>query len=383
MKLNLLRRLTLGSLLACPLALPATALAEEDFTSLPPALAETEDQIRSAGIDITQAVAAARQAVGGVVRSATLLLEEDASIYEVIAYSGGKGYRLRIDATSGEVLEREQFGRLPGQFSDTEIQETDSGLRYQVIQPGQGESPPDANATVKLDFEVYLVDGQKLWSTTDAGEPAEVQIQTMFEGMIEGVMGMQEGGVRKLIIPASLAFGEQGTPQIPPKATIIMDVSLHDVINYQELPETLPGEAVEGEPQVTDSGLMYYVLEEGEGPMPESDQTSVKVHYTGYLVTGRKFDSSVERGTPATFQLNGVIQGWTEGVGGMRVGERRKLIIPYEMAYGEQGRPGSIPPRATLIFDVELLGIVEKEQPQNGETGEGGGATGHEGHDHD
>jgi len=100
--------------------------------------------------------------------------------------------------------------------------------------------------------------------------------------------------------------------------------------------------------------LYYEILKEGSGAYPKATQ-EVKVHYTGTLVDGTVFDSSVQRGEPIEFPLNGVIKGWTEGVQKINKGGKIKLYIPYQLAYGAEGRPPSIPPAATLVFEVELL----------------------------
>lgn len=106
----------------------------------------------------------------------------------------------------------------------------------------------------------------------------------------------------------------------------------------------------------TASGLVYTVIKEGTGPSPKASDT-VKVHYHGTLPDGKVFDSSVERKEPATFPLSGVIPCWTEGVQLMKVGGKSKLVCPSSIAYGDRGAPPDIKPGATLVFEVELLGI--------------------------
>lgn len=107
---------------------------------------------------------------------------------------------------------------------------------------------------------------------------------------------------------------------------------------------------------VTQSGLQYLILKEGSGAVPALDSV-VKVHYRGTLVDGTVFDSSIDRGEPVSFPVNGVIKGWTEALQLMKVGSKWKLFIPSELAYGAQGAGGAIGPNETLIFEVELLEI--------------------------
>ena len=108
---------------------------------------------------------------------------------------------------------------------------------------------------------------------------------------------------------------------------------------------------------VTESGLQYEVLTEGNGEKPTAAST-VRTHYHGTLIDGTVFDSSYDRGQPAEFPVGGVIKGWTEALQLMAVGSKWRLTIPYELAYGEQGAGGAIGPYQTLVFDVELLEIL-------------------------
>jgi FKBP-type peptidyl-prolyl cis-trans isomerase len=108
---------------------------------------------------------------------------------------------------------------------------------------------------------------------------------------------------------------------------------------------------------VTASGLQYEVLKQGDGSKPDATDT-VEVHYKGTLIDGTQFDSSYDRGQTISFPLQGVIKGWTEGLQLMPIGSNYRFFIPYNLAYGERGAGGVIPPFATLIFDVELISIA-------------------------
>ena len=132
---------------------------------------------------------------------------------------------------------------------------------------------------------------------------------------------------------------------VPLAAALLFTVSLSAV-------------AADAKETKTASGIVITTLKEGTGASPKSTET-VKVHYRGVLENGKEFDSSYGRGQPATFPLNRVIACWTEGVQTMKVGGKAKLLCPANLAYGSRGVPGTIPPDATLIFEVELLEVVK------------------------
>ena len=124
----------------------------------------------------------------------------------------------------------------------------------------------------------------------------------------------------------------------------------------QSLPAPDDVSAAPADAETTASGLAHKILNAGTGDRHPGPTANVTVHYTGWLTDGSMFDSSVTRGQPSSFPLNGVISGWTEGLQLMVVGEKRRFWIPGDLAYGSRGRPG-IPPNALLVFDVELIAI--------------------------
>jgi FKBP-type peptidyl-prolyl cis-trans isomerase FkpA len=160
-------------------------------------------------------------------------------------------------------------------------------------------------------------------------------------------------------LASALALGgpalSQTTPKPQPK--VQLDAAAKEKLATAAF---LAQKAAEPGAEELPSGLIYKLLKAGSGPSPAASST-VKVHYDGRLVDGTLFDSSRKRGEPSVFPLGHVIKCWTEGVAKMKVGELAQLVCPANIAYGERGQPGLIPPGAALVFEVELLSIENKD----------------------
>jgi peptidylprolyl isomerase len=245
----------------------------------------------------------------------------------------------------------------PVAVADDEYETTDDGLQYYVIEEGSGEMPEEGDP-VRIEFTAWLDDGTRLDSSIDRGEPLVFVIgsEQIFPGLSEGVGMMEVGGQWQFVIPPDLAFGEEGAGAIPPDTSLVFLVDLLEILPQGPAE---PTDVDEDQYEETESGLQYYDLEEGSGAEVEAGQ-QVTVRYTGWLAEdGTKFDSSYDRGRTFTFIPGSgqVIPGWEEGVIGMQEGGVRQLLIPPDLAYGEQGAGNVIPPDATLIFEVELVEI--------------------------
>lgn len=234
-----------------------------------------------------------------------------------------------------------------------ETMTTESGLQYVDLVVGSGASPKTGDI-VQVHYTGWLEDSTKFDSSLDRGQPFEFPIGTgrVIPGWDEGVASMKIGSKRKLTIPSALAYGERGAGNvIPPNATLIFEVELLDIKQpFKDTDYDLPGKEV-----TTESGLRMIIHKDGDGSMPIAGQTVV-AHYTGLLEDGTKFDSSHDRGAPFEFPVGQgrVIPGWDEAFLLMSRGEKRTLIIPPDLGYGEKGA-GPIPPNSTLIFEVELV----------------------------
>ena len=222
-----------------------------------------------------------------------------------------------------------------------------------MLTKGKGKVHPGPTDQVKVGYAGWTKDG-KMFDASPSDKPATFGVSNVIPGWVEGLQLMVEGEKRRIWIPAALAYGE--TPKMPgaPAGDLVFDVELLEIVKAPETPKDVAKAPKDA--KKTESGLAYRVLTKGKGTAHPTPTSRVTVHYSGWTTDGKLFDSSVQRGAPTSFMLNGVIKGWTEGVQLMVEGEKTRFWIPGTLAYGDKPtRPGA--PSGMLVFDIELLQI--------------------------
>lgn len=286
-----------------------------------------------------------------------------------------------------EARDDELHEALPG-VTELNFDETESGLKY-VFHEQRGGDMPRAEDILSMTM-IYRLDDEVLFDSRETGMPMFLPlVEPEYPGDIyEALSMMAVGDSASFLIDGERFFMETaGAPELPPFLEpgdqLIFDIQLDKAMDEDEFAEEqqrlmeemmeadmaraeqeeglmleyLEQEGIMVEP--TASGLYYIEEEAGDGPQPEAGDM-VSVHYEGRLLDGTVFDSSLERGEPIEFMLGQgqVIPGWDEGISMMNVGGSARLVIPSHLAYGDRGAGPTIPPYSTLVFDVELVDIV-------------------------
>ncbi|AMV22803.1 putative FKBP-type peptidyl-prolyl cis-trans isomerase [Gemmata sp. SH-PL17] len=256
-----------------------------------------------------------------------------------------------------------------GSVEDPDLKEISAGVKYRDLKVGAGdECQPGAD--VKIHYTGWVPDGTVFDSSKERGQPATFPLKELIAGWQEGIPGMKPGGIRKLVIAPDKGYGKQSKGKIPANSTLVFEVELlsssppprarrypapTDLTKLSD--GTEPGADDPNLKPIGKDGLKCRDLKVGDGPeCPEGAR--VVMDYTGWLTTGGKpFDSSwLEGKGPLNMSLGELVQGWQQGVPGMKVGGVRKLVIPASLGYGMQAK-GAIPANSTLVFEIELLGF--------------------------
>jgi len=239
--------------------------------------------------------------------------------------------------------------------NNLEAERDPSGVYY-IIEDAGGEAKPALTDQLQAHYHGTLLDGTVFDSSVERGQPLDFTLQGVIKGWQIGIPKFGKGGKGSLIIPSSLAYGGMARGKIPANAVLRFDIEVVDFKNQGAEDDKIIQKYIadKGLKAVKDPSGVYVVTEkEGSAEKPAVSNT-VTVHYHGMLTNGTVFDSSVDRGEPATFPLGRVVQGWQVGIPYFGKGGKGTLIIPSSLAYGPRAA-GSIPPNSVLIFDVEVI----------------------------
>lgn len=255
--------------------------------------------------------------------------------------------------------------------SEPDVIKNESGLSYTNDVIGTGKEIKEGDL-ISIHFKGWIInDSTNLFadwtndstknmsliaSSYESPQPMKYVLgsEGFIKGSDEGMFGMMVGGKRTIIIPSNLAYGNEGFGPIPPNSSIKLVV---EIVEAKESIQAKMWDVDSTKLKATKSGLKYSIVSEGEGTQVDSGKV-VTVHYSGFLVDGTKFDSSIERDEPFTLTVGvgQVIPGWDEGLKLLKQGSKARLVIPSEIGYGAFAI-GKIPANSTLIFDVEILEV--------------------------
>lgn len=265
-----------------------------------------------------------------------------------------------------------------GCSSDPDFNRLKSGLKYYDDKSGEGNAAKNGDL-IEINFRGWVIkDSANLAADWSADTTKNIDLiansyamnqpmkfilgsDSFIKGSEEGMVGMKPGGKRTILIPSNLAYGKDGMGPIPPNSSIKVVIEL---LSAKEVPVVKMWDVDSTLFKTTASGLKYAIIQEGVGDNVKPNQTVV-VHYSGFLMDGTKFDSSVERDEPITFMAGAgqVIPGWDEGLLLLKKGSKARFIIPSLLAYGDRDL-GKIPPNSTLIFDVEMVDVIVPQGQQ-------------------
>jgi FKBP-type peptidyl-prolyl cis-trans isomerase len=301
--------------------------------------------------------------------------------------------RQKAETAKAEKFKSEEPGKIQAYLAKNKVTASPSATGVYVISqnPGSGRAIVKGDF-VKINLTVSSIEGKKIFSTLDQGQPITWEYGKPFDtkGFDEAVATMKKGSKATIVVPSAMGFGPQGKKDmngqdiITPYSPVVYDIEVLDLKTKSENEKAIKEEeaarkkvALEGqakEPSLiaqylkdnkitikpTASGLYYIEKVAGKGAKAKAGN-KVKVHYTGKLLNGKVFDSSLTREPVAPFEFTigqgQVIPGWDEGIAMMSAGGKATIIIPSKLGYGERGSGANIPPYSPLVFDVELISI--------------------------
>jgi FKBP-type peptidyl-prolyl cis-trans isomerase len=229
---------------------------------------------------------------------------------------------------------------------------TPSGITMRVLKPGTGKRHPEGNDCVKLHFTAWERDGSFLANTRQWDEPQNQCLSTAMPGVAEALTKMVVGEQARVWVPASLTFTGDDDDR-PPLVDATFDLELFEIVKAPPTPASLksppPGA------QRTPSGLAIEVLKKGRGKQRPAEQSQVKLDFSGWTADGKLVESSVMARHPAVFEMTGVMPGWREALSRMVAGDKVRVWIPRDLAFGSTPRRGQ--PKGDLVYELELLEV--------------------------